>query len=51
MRSSGYESVSKSDEASSKEVDSGTATLALVVSVLGCIMSLGAIGFVVHSIR
>ena len=51
MHGQGYESVSKSDDPSSKEADSGTATLALVVSVLGCIVSLLAIGFVVHSIR
>jgi len=47
----GYESVRKSDEASSTGVDAGTATFALVVSVLGCVVSLAAIGFVVHSIR
>lgn len=50
MKGQGYVSV-KSEDASPKEVDSGTATLALVVSVLGCLVSLAAIGFVVHSMR
>ena len=49
MKGQGYVSV-ESEEASSKEVDPGTATLALVVAMLGCIVSLAAIGFVVHSI-
>ena len=49
MRSSGYESVSKSDETPGN-ADSGTEVFAYVVSVLGCLVSLAAIGFVVHSL-
>lgn len=48
MKGQGYESV-KSDDAPGG-VDRGTATLALVVSLLGCVVSLVAIGFVVSSI-
>ena len=49
MHGQGYESVSKSDETPGN-ADHGTEVFAYVVSVLGCIASLAAIGFVVHSL-
>ena len=48
MKAAAYTAV-KSDDAPSS-VDGGTATLALVVSLLSCVVSIVAIGFVVSSI-
>jgi hypothetical protein len=49
MKATEYTAV-KADDAPSA-VDRGTASLALVVSLLSCLVSLMAIGFVVVSIR
>ena len=52
MKGQGYVSV-KSEEAAGAEgvVDKGTSRFAMVVSLLGCVISLAAIGYVVQSIR
>ena len=49
MKSSGYESVSVDDTRS--VVDKGTRTLATVVSVVSCAVSVAAIAFVVYSTK
>ena len=54
MAGQGYESVKKSEESTSaaaEAVDKGTARFAMAVSLLSCVVSLAAIGFVIRSIR
>ena len=53
MTGQGYESVKKSEEAASaaEAVDKNTSRFAMVVSLLSCVVSLAAIGFVIRSIR
>ena len=47
----GYKSVKSSEPDAQSGVDGATATLAMVVSFLSCVVSLAAIGFVVLSLR
>ena len=53
MAGQAYESVKKSEEAASaaEAVDKGTARFAMAVSLLSCVVSLVAIGFVIRSIH
>ena len=54
MTGQGYESVKRSEEATSaaaEAVDPTTKSVAVVVSLLSCAVSLAAIGFVIRSIR
>jgi hypothetical protein len=50
MTAATYQAV-KSGDAPPAAVDSATATLALIVSVLSCVVSVAAIAFVVLSLR
>ena len=54
MKGQGYESVKSEEAASATEavgVDKGTARFAMGAALVGCAVSLAAIGFIVRSLR
>ena len=54
MKGQGYVSVKSEEAANATEavgVDKGTARFAMAAALVGCAVSLAAIGFIVHSLR